>query len=151
MGQRQGGVARFDSAAAAVQPISRDCRVRELLPMCRAEASASYHGVRSPGASTEVSIVGREYRRRLRARKQDIWKPSDQRGALPDLEAWSGPQRARPVGLAGRLMRGANQQRGVSSLIYGARTERRTRTLGAVGLKLDPSELEAWTKGAGCR
>ena len=144
------GVARFDSLQPQYSLISREIE-RELLPMCRAEGVGVIPW--SPlggGFLTGKYRSGEKPPEDSRLAKQDIWNRLTNERHYRTLEAVEQVAKERGRSVSQVALAWCNQQRGVSSVIYGARTEKQNDdNLGAVGFKLDASELEALDKASG--
>jgi aryl-alcohol dehydrogenase-like predicted oxidoreductase len=143
------GVARFDSLQPQYSLISREIE-RELLPMCRAEGIGVIPW--SPlggGFLTGKYRSGEKPPEDSRLAKQDIWNRLTNERHYRTLEAVEQVAKERGRSVSQVALAWCNQQRGVSSVIYGARTEAQNDdNLGAVGFKLDAPELEALDKAS---
>ena len=143
------GLARFDSLQPQYSLISRDVE-RELLPMCRYEGLGVIPW--SPlggGFLTGKYHSGEKPPEDARLTKQDIWNRLTNERNYRTLEAVEQIAKERGRSVSQVALAWCNQQRGISSVIYGARTEAQNDdNLGAVGFKLDASELEALDKAS---
>jgi aryl-alcohol dehydrogenase-like predicted oxidoreductase len=124
--------------------ISRDIE-REILPSCVAEGVGVIPW--SPlggGFLTGKYRSGQRPPEDSRLAKQDIWGRLANERNYQTLEAVEqvAKERGRPVSQV--ALAWVNQQRSVSSVIYGARTEEQNeQNLGAIGFKLEAAEIEA--------
>jgi aryl-alcohol dehydrogenase-like predicted oxidoreductase len=143
------GLARFDSLQPQYSLISRDVE-RELLPMCRYEGLGVIPW--SPlggGFLTGKYRSGEKPPEDARLTKQDIWNRLTNERNYRTLEAVEQIAKERGRSVSQVALAWCNQQRGISSVIYGARTEAQNEdNLGAIGFKLDASELEALDKAS---
>jgi aryl-alcohol dehydrogenase-like predicted oxidoreductase len=141
--------ARFDCLQPQYSLITRDIE-REILPLC------SYENVGvipwSPlggGFLTGKYRSGQRPPEDSRLAKLDMWnRLADQRN-YATLEAVEqvAKERSRPI--AQVALAWVNQQLGVSSVIYGARTEEQNdQNLGAIGFSLEAAELAALDKAS---
>ena len=143
--------ARFDCLQPQYSLISREIE-REILPLCR------YEGVGViPWSPLGGGFLTGKYRSgqrppedsRLADPRRDLWnRLADQRN-YSTLEAVEqvAKERGRPI--AQVALAWVNQQPGVSSVIYGARTEdQNEQNLGAIGFQLEAAELEALSKAS---
>lgn len=141
--------ARFDSLQPQYSLISREIE-RELIPMCRAEGigvipwsplgggflTGKYHSGQKPPEDSRLA-------------KQDLWGRLQNERNYRTLEAVEQVARERGRSVAQVALAWVNQQPGVSSVIYGARTaEQNEQNLGAIGLKLEAAELEALARAS---
>src|ERR1700730_15258431 len=143
------GVARFDSLQPQYSLISRDIE-RELMPLCRSEGLGVI-----PWSPLGGGFLGGKYRsgqkppEDSRLAKMDMWNRLTNERNYRTLEAVEQIAKERVRSVSQVALAWCNQQRGVSSVIYGARTEAQNEdNLGAVGFKLDASELEALEKAS---
>jgi aryl-alcohol dehydrogenase-like predicted oxidoreductase len=143
------GVARFDSLQPQYSLISRELE-RELLPMCRSEGVGVIPW--SPlggGFLTGKYRSGQKPPEDSRLAKQDIWNRLTNERNYRTLEAVEQVAKERGQSVSQVALAWCNQQRGISSVIYGARTEAQNEdNLGAVGFKLESAELEALDKAS---
>ncbi len=138
------GLARFDSLQPQYSLVSREIE-RELLPMCRSEGLGVIPW--SPlggGFLTGKYRSGEKPPADSRLAKMDMWnRLSDERN-YRTLEAVEQIAKERGRSVSQVALAWCNQQRGVSSVIYGARTAAQNEdNLGMVGFTLEKQELEA--------
>jgi len=145
----KGGLARFDSLQPQYSLICRDIE-RELLPMCRSEGVGVI-----PWSPLGGGFLSGKYKSGEkppedgRLTKQDIWHRLTNERNYRTLEAVEQVAKERGRSVSQIALAWCNQQRGISSVIYGARTQAQNDdNLGAVGLKLDAPELEALDKAS---
>ncbi|MGH7863808.1 MAG: aldo/keto reductase, partial [Candidatus Binataceae bacterium] len=138
------GHARFDCLQPQYSLICRDIE-REILPLCR------YEGIGvipwSPlggGFLTGKYRSGQKPPQDARLTKQDLWGRLAQERNYRVLEAVEQVAKERGRSIAQVALAWVNQQRGVSSVIYGARTtEQNEDNLAAIGFVLEKAELDA--------
>ncbi|MDO8433159.1 MAG: aldo/keto reductase [Candidatus Binatus sp.] len=136
--------ARFDCLQPQYSLISRDIE-REIMPACIAEGVGVIPW--SPlggGFLTGKYRSGQRPPEDGRLTKQDLWGRLANERNYQTLEAVEqiAKERGRPISQV--ALAWVNQQRGVSSVIYGARTEEQNeQNLGAIGFKLEAAEIEA--------
>ena len=143
------GVARFDSLQPQYSLISREIE-RELLPACRGEGLGVIPW--SPlggGFLTGKYRSGQKPPEDSRLAKMDMWnRLSDERN-YRTLEAVEQIAKERGRSISQVALAWCNQQPGISSVIYGARTTAQNDdNLGAIGFKLESAELEALDKAS---
>ncbi|MGA8641939.1 aldo/keto reductase [Candidatus Binatus sp.] len=141
--------ARFDCLQPQYSLISREIE-REILPLCR------YEGVGvipwSPlggGFLTGKYRSGQRPPEDSRLAKMDMWNRLADERNYSTLEAVEhvAKERGRPISQV--ALAWVNQQPGVSSVIYGARTEEQNeQNLGAIGFRLEAAELAALNKAS---
>jgi aryl-alcohol dehydrogenase-like predicted oxidoreductase len=141
--------ARFDCLQPQYSLISREIE-REILPLCR------YEGVGvipwSPlggGFLTGKYRSGQRPPEDSRLAKMDMWNRLADERNYKTLEAVEhvAKERGRPISQV--ALAWVNQQPGVSSVIYGARTEEQNeQNLGAIGFRLEAAELAALNKAS---
>jgi aryl-alcohol dehydrogenase-like predicted oxidoreductase len=136
--------ARFDSLQPQYSLISREIE-REILPLCRYEEIGVIPW--SPlggGFLTGKYRSGSKPPEDARLSKMDLWGRLANERNYRTLEAVEQIARERGRTIAQIALAWVNQQPGISSVIYGARTvEQNEENLGAVGLRLESAELEA--------
>jgi aryl-alcohol dehydrogenase-like predicted oxidoreductase len=136
--------ARFDSLQPQYSLISREIE-REILPLCRYEEIGVIPW--SPlggGFLTGKYRSGSKPPEDARLSKMDLWGRLANERNYRTLEAVEQIARERGRTIAQIALAWVNQQLGISSVIYGARTvEQNEENLGAVGLRLESAELEA--------
>jgi aryl-alcohol dehydrogenase-like predicted oxidoreductase len=141
--------ARFDCLQPQYSLIAREVE-REILPLCRSESvgvipwsplgggflTGKYRsGQRPPGDS--------------RLAKVDLWNRLTNDRNYATLEAVEHVANERGRAVAQVALAWVNQQTGISSVIYGARTEEQNeQNLGAIGLRLEASEVAALDKAS---
>jgi aryl-alcohol dehydrogenase-like predicted oxidoreductase len=143
--------ARFDCLQPQYSLISREIE-REILPLCR------YEGVGViPWSPLGGGFLTGKYRSgqrppedsRLADPKRDLWnRLADQRN-YSTLEAVEQVAKERGRAISQVALAWVNQQAGVSSVIYGARTEEQNeQNIGAIGFHLEAAELDALNKAS---
>ncbi len=136
--------ARFDSLQPQFSLISRDIE-REILPVCRYENIGVIPW--SPlggGFLTGKYRSGEKPPEDSRLAKMDMWGRLQNERNYRTLEAVEQVARERGRSIGQVALAWVNQQPGISSVIYGARTpEQNEENLGAVGLHLEEAEIEA--------
>ncbi len=140
----KGGYARFDSLQPQYSLISREIE-REIVPLCRSEAIGVIPW--SPlggGFLTGKYRSGEKPPQDSRLAKQDMWGRLSNERNYRTLEAVEQVARERGRSIAEVALAWVNQQPGVSSVIYGARTtEQNQQNLSAIGFRLEQAELDA--------
>jgi aryl-alcohol dehydrogenase-like predicted oxidoreductase len=143
------GFARFDCLQPQYSLICRDIE-REILPVCRNEGVGVIPW--SPlggGFLTGKYRSGKKPPEDGRLAKMDMWGRLANERNYRTLEAVEQIARERGRTIAQIALAWVNQQPGVSSVIYGARTAAQNEeNLGAVGLGLDPQELDTLNKAS---
>jgi aryl-alcohol dehydrogenase-like predicted oxidoreductase len=138
------GFARFDSLQPQYSLITRAIE-REILPLCRYESVGVIPW--SPlggGFLTGKYRSGQRPPEDSRLAKMDLWNRLADDRNYKTLEAVEqiAKERGRPISQV--ALAWVNQQPGVSSVIYGARTEdQNEQNLGALGFRLEAAELAA--------
>jgi aryl-alcohol dehydrogenase-like predicted oxidoreductase len=141
--------ARFDCLQPQYSLISREIE-REILPLCRYEAVGVIPW--SPlggGFLTGKYRSGQRPPEDSRLAKIDMWNRLADERNYKTLEAVEhvAKERGRPISQV--ALAWVNQQNGVSSVIYGARTEEQNeQNLGAIGFRLEAAELAALDKAS---
>jgi len=141
--------ARFDCLQPQYSLISREIE-REVLPLCRYEAVGVIPW--SPlggGFLTGKYRSGQRPPEDSRLAKIDMWNRLADERNYKTLEAVEhiAKERGRPISQV--ALAWVNQQNGVSSVIYGARTEEQNeQNLGAIGFRLEAAELAALDKAS---
>jgi len=141
--------ARFDCLQPQYSLISREIE-REVLPLCRYEAVGVIPW--SPlggGFLTGKYRSGQRPPEDSRLAKMDMWNRLADERNYKTLEAVEhiAKERGRPISQV--ALAWVNQQKGVSSVIYGARTEEQNeQNLGAIGFRLEAAELAALDKAS---
>ncbi len=141
--------ARFDCLQPQYSLISREIE-REVLPLCRYEAVGVIPW--SPlggGFLTGKYRSGQRPPEDSRLAKMDLWNRLADERNYKTLEAVEqiAKERGRPISQV--ALAWVNQQNGVSSVIYGARTEEQNeQNLGAIGFRLEAAELAALDKAS---
>jgi len=141
--------ARFDCLQPQYSLISRDIE-REILPSCVAEGVGVIPW--SPlggGFLTGKYRSGQRPPEDSRLAKQDLWGRLANERNYSTLEAVEqvAKERGRPVSQV--ALAWVNQQRSVSSVIYGARTEEQNeQNLGTIGFRLEAAEIAALDKAS---
>lgn len=137
-------LARFDSLQPQYSLISREIE-RELLPLCRSEQVGVIPW--SPlggGFLTGKYRSGQKPPEDARLAKMDMWNRLSNERNYATLEAVEHIAQERGRSIAQVALAWVNQQPGISSVIYGARTlAQNDDNLGAVGLKLEKQELDS--------
>ena len=141
--------ARFDCLQPQYSLISREIE-REILPLCR------YEGVGvipwSPlggGFLTGKYRSGQRPPEDSRLAKMDMWNRLADERNYSTLEAVEHVAKERGRAISQVALAWVNQQPGVSSVIYGARTEEQNeQNLGAIGFRLEAAELAALNKAS---
>jgi aryl-alcohol dehydrogenase-like predicted oxidoreductase len=143
------GYARFDCLQPQYSVITRDIE-REILPLCRSEKVGVIPW--SPlggGFLTGKYRSGQRPPEDSRLAKVDMWNRLQNERNYSTLEAVEqiAKERGRPISQV--ALAWVNQQPGISSVIYGARTEEQNdQNLGAVGFHLEAAELAALDKAS---
>ncbi len=141
--------ARFDCLQPQYSLISREIE-REILPLCRYESVGVIPW--SPlggGFLTGKYRSGQRPPEDSRLAKMDMWNRLADERNYKTLEAVEhiAKERGRPISQV--ALAWVNQQNGVSSVIYGARTEEQNeQNLGAIGFRLEAAELAAHDKAS---
>jgi aryl-alcohol dehydrogenase-like predicted oxidoreductase len=141
--------ARFDCLQPQYSLISREIE-REVLPLCRYEAVGVIPW--SPlggGFLTGKYRSGQRPPEDSRLAKMDMWNRLADERNYKTLEAVEhiAKERGRPISQV--ALAWVNQQKGVSSVIYGARTEEQNeQNLGAIGFRLEAAEIAALDKAS---
>lgn len=141
--------ARFDCLQPQYSLISREIE-REVLPLCRYEAVGVIPW--SPlggGFLTGKYRSGQRPPEDSRLAKMDMWNRLADERNYKTLEAVEhiAKERGRPISQV--ALAWVNQQKGVSSVIYGARTEEQNeQNLGAIGFRLEAAEFAALNKAS---
>src|ERR1700689_5830812 len=141
--------ARFDCLQPQYSLISREIE-REILPLCR------YEGVGvipwSPlggGFLTGKYRSGQRPPEDSRLAKMDIWNRLGGQRHFKTPEAVDQVAKERGRAVSQVALAWVNQQSGVSSVIYGARTEEQNeQNLGAIGFRLEAAELAVLNKAS---
>ena len=141
--------ARFDSLQPQYSLITRDIE-REILPLCRYEnVGVIPWSPLGGGFLTGKYRSGQRPPEDSRLAKVDMWNRLANERNYATLEAVEqvAKERSRPI--AQVALAWVNQQPGVSSVIYGARTEEQNeQNLGAIGFHLEAAELAALDKAS---
>ncbi|HZC45508.1 MAG TPA: aldo/keto reductase [Candidatus Acidoferrum sp.] len=141
--------ARFDSLQPQYSLISRDIE-REILPLCRYEnVGVIPWSPLGGGFLTGKYRSGQRPPEDSRLATRDLWNRLADERNYKTLEAVEqiAKERGRPI--AQVALAWVNQQPGVSSVIYGARTEEQNeQNLGAIGFRLEAAELAALDKAS---
>ena len=141
--------ARFDCLQPQYSLISREIE-REILPLCRSEQVGVIPW--SPlggGFLTGKYRSGQKPPEDSRLAKVDLWGRLANERNYRTLEAVEQVAKERGRSVAQIALAWVNQQPGVSSVIYGARTtEQNEENLSAIGLQLEKAELEALDKAS---
>ena len=141
--------ARFDCLQPQYSLIAREVE-REILPLCRSESVGVIPW--SPlggGFLTGKYRSGQRPPEDSRLGKVDLWNRLTNDRNYATLEAVEHVAKERGRAVAQVALAWVNQQPGISSVIYGARTEdQNEQNLGAIGLKLEASELAALDKAS---
>ena len=141
--------ARFDCLQPQFSLISREIE-REILPLCRSEQVGVIPW--SPlggGFLTGKYRSGQKPPEDSRLAKVDLWGRLANERNYRTLEAVEQVAKERGRGVAQIALAWVNQQPGVSSVIYGARTtEQNDENLSAIGLHLEKAELDALDKAS---
>jgi aryl-alcohol dehydrogenase-like predicted oxidoreductase len=136
--------ARFDCLQPQYSLISREIE-REILPLCRSEKVGVIPW--SPlggGFLTGKYRSGEKPPQDSRLAKLDLWGRLANERNYRTLEAVENVAKERGRGIAEVALAWVNQQPGVSSVIYGARTtQQNDQNLSALGLRLEQAELDA--------
>jgi len=136
-------LARFDSLQPQYSLISREIE-REILPLCRYEQVGVIPW--SPlggGFLTGKYRSGQKPPEESRLAKMDLWGRLANERNYRTLEAVERVAAERGRSIAQIALAWVNQQPGISSVIYGARTiEQNDQNLGAIGLRLEQAELD---------
>ncbi len=143
------GYSRFDSLQPQFSLISREIE-REILPLCRNEGVGVIPW--SPlggGFLTGKYRSGEKPPEDSRLAKMDLWNRLANERNYRTLEAVEQIAKERGRKISQIALAWVNQQPGVSSVIYGARTvEQNDENLGSLGLKLEAAELAALDKAS---
>jgi aryl-alcohol dehydrogenase-like predicted oxidoreductase len=143
------GWTRFDCLQPQYSLICRDIE-REILPLCRSEGVGVIPW--SPlggGFLTGKYRSGQKPPEDARLTKQDLWGRLARERNYRVLEAVEQVAKERGRTIAQIALAWVNQQPGVSSVIYGARTpEQNDENLAAIGLRLEKAELDALDKAS---
>jgi len=136
--------ARFDSLQPQYSLITRDIE-REILPLCRYEnVGVIPWSPLGGGFLTGKYRSGQRPPEDSRLAKVDMWNRLADERNYATLEAVEQVAKERGRAVAQVALAWVNQQPGVSSVIYGARTEEQNeQNLGAIGFRLEASELAA--------
>jgi aryl-alcohol dehydrogenase-like predicted oxidoreductase len=141
--------ARFDCLQPQYSLIAREVE-REILPLCRSESVGVIPW--SPlggGFLTGKYRSGQRPPEDSRLGKVDLWNRLTNDRNYATLEAVEHVAKERGRAVAQVALAWVNQQTGVSSVIYGARTEEQNeQNLGTIGLRLEASELAALDKAS---
>ncbi|HYL59610.1 MAG TPA: aldo/keto reductase [Candidatus Acidoferrales bacterium] len=141
--------ARFDCLQPQYSLIAREVE-REILPLCRSESVGVIPW--SPlggGFLTGKYRSGQRPPEDSRLGKIDLWNRLTNDRNYATLEAVEHVAKERERAVAQVALAWVNQQPGISSVIYGARTEEQNeQNLGAIGLRLETSELAALDKAS---
>lgn len=141
--------ARFDCLQPQFSLISREIE-REILPLCRSEQVGVIPW--SPlggGFLTGKYRSGEKPPEDSRLAKMDLWGRLTNDRNYRTLEAVEQVAKERGRGVAQIALAWVNQQPGISSVIYGARTtEQNDENLSAIGLHLEKAELDALDKAS---
>ena len=136
--------ARFDCLQPQYSLISREIE-REILPLCRSEQVGVI-----PWSPLGGGFLTGKYRsgqmppEDSRLAKMDLWGRLANERNYRTLEAVEQVAKERGRSVAQIALAWVNQQPGVSSVIYGARTtEQNDQNLGSIGLRLENAELDA--------
>lgn len=136
--------ARFDCLQPQYSLISREIE-REILPLCRSEKVGVIPW--SPlggGFLTGKYRSGEKPPQDSRLAKLDLWGRLANERNYRTLEAVENVAKERGRSIAEVALAWVNQQPGVSSVIYGARTtQQNDQNLSALGLRLEQAELDA--------
>ena len=139
--------ARFDCLQPQYSLISREIE-REIIPLCRYESVGVIPW--SPlggGFLTGKYRSGQQPPKDSRLARMDMWNRLADERNYATLEAVERVARERGRGVSQVALAWVNQQPGVSSVIYGARTEEQNeQNLGAIGLRLEAAEIAALDK-----
>ena len=142
-------LARFDCLQPQYSLISREIE-RELLPMCRYESVGVIPW--SPlggGFLTGKYRSGQHPPADSRLAKMDMWNRLADEQNYSTLEAVEHVAKERGRTISQVALAWVNQQPGVSSVIYGARTEEQNeQNLGAIGFRLEAAEIAALDKAS---
>jgi aryl-alcohol dehydrogenase-like predicted oxidoreductase len=138
------GYARFDCLQPQYSLISREIE-REILPLCRSEQVGVIPW--SPlggGFLTGKYRSGEKPPQDSRLTKLDLWGRLANERNYRTLEAVENVAKERGRSIAEIALAWVNQQPGVSSVIYGARTtQQNDQNLSAIGLRLEQAEVDA--------
>jgi len=141
--------ARFDCLQPQFSLISREIE-REILPLCRSEQVGVIPW--SPlggGFLTGKYRSGQKPPEDSRLAKMDLWGRLANERNYRTLEAVEQVAKERGRSVAQIALAWVNQQPGISSVIYGARTtEQNDENLSSIGLHLEKAELEALDKAS---
>ena len=141
--------ARFDCLQPQYSLISREIE-REILPLCRSEQVGVIPW--SPlggGFLTGKYRSGQKPPEDSRLAKMDLWGRLANERNYRTLEAVEQVAKERGRSVPQIALAWVNQQPGVSSVIYGARTtEQNDENLSAIGLRLEKAELDALDKAS---
>ena len=141
--------ARFDSLQPQYSLITRDIE-REILPLCRYEnVGVIPWSPLGGGFLTGKYRSGQRPPEDSRLAKVDLWNRLANERNYATLEAVEQVAKERGRAVAQVALAWVNQQPGVSSVIYGARTEEQNeQNLGAIGFRLEAAELAALDKAS---
>jgi len=141
--------ARFDSLQPQYSLITRDIE-REILPLCRYEnVGVIPWSPLGGGFLTGKYRSGQRPPQDSRLAKVDMWNRLANERNYATLEAVEQVAKERGRAVAQVALAWVNQQPGVSSVIYGARTEEQNeQNLGAIGFHLEAAELAALDKAS---
>jgi aryl-alcohol dehydrogenase-like predicted oxidoreductase len=141
--------ARFDSLQPQYSLITRDIE-REILPLCRNEnVGVIPWSPLGGGFLTGKYRSGQRPPQDSRLAKVDMWNRLANERNYATLEAVEQVAKERGRAVAQVALAWVNQQPGVSSVIYGARTEEQNeQNLGTIGFHLEAAELAALDKAS---
>ena len=141
--------ARFDCLQPQYSLICRDIE-REILPLCRHESVGVIPW--SPlggGFLTGKYRSGQRPPKDSRLARMDMWNRLADERNYSTLEAVERIAKERARAIAQVALAWVNQQPGISSVIYGARTEEQNEeNLSAIGFRLEAAELAALDKAS---
>jgi aryl-alcohol dehydrogenase-like predicted oxidoreductase len=141
--------ARFDSLQPQYSLISREIE-REIMPLCRYEnVGVIPWSPLGGGFLTGKYRSGQRPPEDSRLAKMDLWNRLANERNYQALEAVEHIAKERGRAISQVALAWVNQQPGVSSVIYGARTEEQNeQNLGAIGFRLEAAELAALDKAS---
>src|SRR6266478_7180527 len=141
--------ARFDSLQPQYSLITRDIE-REILPLCRYEnVGVIPWSPLGGGFLTGKYRSGQRPPEDSRLAKVDMWNRLADERNYATLEAVEHVAKERGRAISQVALAWVNQQPGVSSVIYGARTEEQNeQNIGAIGFRLEAAELAALDKAS---
>ena len=141
--------ARFDSLQPQYSLITRDIE-REILPLCCYEnVGVIPWSPLGGGFLTGKYRSGQRPPEDSRLAKVDLWNRLANERNYATLEAVEQVAKERGRAVAQVALAWVNQQPGVSSVIYGARTEEQNeQNLGTIGFRLEAAELAALDKAS---